>query len=211
MLCIDVSEIASGSRVAVVKILPFQSVWIVRQSDAVAPKHLGNPFSQHCRRVRSVAAARRDASCDVSSARATSAPSSYTYAAQTLPWHKATQRSGARLQKNCGGRGKSQSLARHCTQRVSCRTLMSLPAMPALVPIERKTSVTQCSGEGGDGDLKQQAIPSGNRVSNFADLKGSAQINGAVQSYDAAGPGCWGRRSLRCQEYARRASTPEMR
>jgi len=26
MLCIDVSEIASGSRVAVVKILPFQSV-----------------------------------------------------------------------------------------------------------------------------------------------------------------------------------------
>ena len=190
---------------------------MVRQSDAVAPKHLGDSFSQHCCRLRSVAAARRDASCDVSSARATSAPSSYTYAAQTLPWHKAiwwhkaTQRSGARLQKNCGGRGKSQSLARHHTQRVSCRTRMSLPAMPALVPIERKTSVTQCSGEGGDGDLKQQAIPSGNRVSNFADLKGSAQMNGAVQGYDAAVPGCWGRLSLRCQEYARRASTPEMR
>ena len=32
-------------------------------------------------------------------------------------------------------------------QRVSCRIWMSLPAMPALVPIKRKTSVTQCGGE----------------------------------------------------------------
>jgi hypothetical protein len=61
--------------------------------------------------------------------------------------------------------------------------------MPALVPIERKTSVTQSSDEAGDGELKREAIPSGNRVSNFADLKGSAQMNGAVQSYDAADPG----------------------
>jgi hypothetical protein len=60
----------------------------------------------------------------------------------TPPWPK--------MQKNSGGRGKSQSLARHRTQLVSCRTPMSLPAMPALVPIERKTSVTQSSDEAGE-------------------------------------------------------------
>ena len=46
---------------------------MVRQRNAVAQKRLGKSCSQHCCRVRSVAAARRDASCDVSSARATSA------------------------------------------------------------------------------------------------------------------------------------------
>ncbi len=51
------------------------------------------------------------------------------------------------MQKNSGGRGKSQSLARLRGQLVSCRKWMSLPAMPALVPIERKTSVTQSGGK----------------------------------------------------------------
>jgi hypothetical protein len=61
----------------------------------------------------------------------------------------AMQRAEARLKKRYGGRGKSQSLARLHTQRVSCSTRMSLPAMPALVAIERKTSVTHRDDEEG--------------------------------------------------------------
>ena len=68
------------------------------------------------------------------------------------------------MQKNSGGRGKSQSLARHRGQLVSCRTRMSLPAMPALDSIERKTSVTQCRGEEGDGDLKRERFQAGTEL-----------------------------------------------
>jgi hypothetical protein len=132
---------------------------MVRQRGAVAQTRLEKSFSQHCRRVRSVAAARRDASCDVSSARASNAffrlpirprrtmTNAVTASHSTPPW--------PRMQKNSGGRGKSQSLARPRMQPVSCRTRMSLPAMPALVPIERKTSVTQCSHEAGDGEPEE--------------------------------------------------------
>ena len=123
---------------------------MVRQSNAVAQTRLGNLFSQHCCRDRSVAAARRDASHDASSARASSA--FFLFGGPSAPMADAMQRAEARLKKRYGGRGKSQSLARLRGQLVSCRNWMSLPAMPALVPIERKTSVTQCGGEEGDGE-----------------------------------------------------------
>ena len=70
----------------------------------------------------------------------------------------------AEMQKNSGGRGKSQSLARLRGQLVSCRKWMSLPAMPALVPIERKTSVTQCGGEAGDGEDEAARFQEGTEI-----------------------------------------------
>ena len=173
---------------------------MVRQSNAVAQKRLGNLFSQHCRRVRSVAAARRDASHDASSARASSAffrlpirprrtmTNVVMASHSTPPW--------PRMQKNSGGRGKSQSLARLRGQLVSCRNWMSLPAMPALVPIERKTSVTQSSGE--EGEEPDEA-------------RGEAARAVACANYGDAGPVPRELRHLRCQEYASRANTPEIR
>jgi hypothetical protein len=78
----------------------------------------------------------------------------------TPPW--------PRMQKNSGGRGKSQSLARLRGQLVSCRNWMSLPAMPALVPIERKTSVTQYGGEeGGEPEEARGGLPRAVACANY--------------------------------------------
>ena len=131
-----VVAIASGSRVAVVKIVPFQSVWMKRQSGAVAPKHPGVPLVSIAVTFKALLLHGETRPLTHLPARASSA--SFIFLSgpdvpRRMPlWQCHSTPAWPRMQKNCGGRGESQSLARPHAQPVSCRTRVSLPAMPAL-------------------------------------------------------------------------------